>query len=694
MLFIGNSFTIGSSAPVSEIFDRLAQAGGHDDPTTVIRAVGGRDYEFHATDPDSQAAITSRQWTHVILQNFSTEPTHIGSVEDHFTYGELLYDQVLANNPNTQIILFETWSRAANHALITGTSTPSSFESTAEMQSELRANYYALADSLNADHPGNPPVRVGPVGDAWERAGGLLAESDPGFTDLHGNDNYHGNNNGYFLAAAVFYSVVYGQSPEGLHAEPAFASLNLPLTEDPTFLEQVAWDVVNPDAEIVFARHPSSLTVAEHQPATFTAAVLGARPYTVQWCRDGEDIPGATELSYTIPDADSSLDGASFTVTVTNAVSSATSDPAVLTVETDSAPPEVGGTAAPDAGTITIGFSEAIAPLSGPGPAEFSVVSRGRHIPVESVSLSPDGTTVTLVLAEPITGNYAVGLGTGITDRSGNPVAVNTVVLGRSIHGVGQRFLMDFGASSSSTGVADDPVNRWNNVNGSVGTVNGATIDPLVPADGGTSNVRLEMVRRFNGANSSGTTAAANYPASASRDSLFGNTENFGSGANFFPAFRISNLSPRAPHTLVFYASRLSAGDNRETTYTITGAEVTTAVLNPANNVDGETTAESIFPDASGNILVEISPSPNNTNSNHFTYLGALTLTAGAAGGDTSALFPPISINGNIVLDWPGDGQLEFSDLTGEPWTAFDPAPAPPFAERMSLPARFFRLVR
>ena len=36
VLFIGNSFTIGSGGGgVPGIFDRLAQAGGHGDPTTV-----------------------------------------------------------------------------------------------------------------------------------------------------------------------------------------------------------------------------------------------------------------------------------------------------------------------------------------------------------------------------------------------------------------------------------------------------------------------------------------------------------------------------------------------------------------------------------------------------------------------------------------------------------------------------------
>lgn len=96
VLFIGNSFTIGSGGGgVPGIFDRLAQAGGHEDPTTVMRAVGGVDYQYHSQDPTTLTTINSEARTHVILQNYSTEPTHLGDgvqgLADHMTYGTELY---------------------------------------------------------------------------------------------------------------------------------------------------------------------------------------------------------------------------------------------------------------------------------------------------------------------------------------------------------------------------------------------------------------------------------------------------------------------------------------------------------------------------------------------------------------------------------------------------------------------------
>lgn len=160
VLFIGNSFTIGSGGGgVPGIFDRLAQAGGQPDPDTVMQAVGGVDFKYHYQSAATLAAIASKPWTHVILQNYSTQPTHLnsGSVADHYNYGTLLYEKIRQNNPQTQVILFETWSRSAAHSMITGVSGGSSFASTAEFQIELRTNYQGLAQALNASHPAPHP---------------------------------------------------------------------------------------------------------------------------------------------------------------------------------------------------------------------------------------------------------------------------------------------------------------------------------------------------------------------------------------------------------------------------------------------------------------------------------------------------------------------------------------------------------
>ncbi|MGK0187125.1 MAG: hypothetical protein ACI9R3_002911 [Verrucomicrobiales bacterium] len=253
VLFIGNSFTIGWSNGVTQtvggvpvIFDALARAGENDDPDTVMSAVAGMNFEFHVDNPTTQHAITSRKWTHVVLQNRSAEPTHLAgrSVSDHHSFGTQLYEQVVAHNAATQVVLFETFARADAHPLITGTSSPTSFASTSEFQEEVRTQYADLAKNLSTANPELLHVQVAPVGSAWERAGGLLPTDAEEFVDLHSSDEYHGNDNGYYLTAAVIYATIYRKSPEGLSDTSEVEALKLELTVDAAMLERVAWNTV------------------------------------------------------------------------------------------------------------------------------------------------------------------------------------------------------------------------------------------------------------------------------------------------------------------------------------------------------------------------------------------------------------------------------------------------------------------
>jgi hypothetical protein len=77
---------------------------------------------------------------------------------------------------------------------------------------------------------------------------------------------------------------------------------------------------------------PLSQTVAVGLTATFNVAATGTPPFTYQWYQNGTAITGATSNSYTTPTLTSDYNGYSYTVTVTNAVGSITSQAAVLTV--------------------------------------------------------------------------------------------------------------------------------------------------------------------------------------------------------------------------------------------------------------------------------------------------------------------------------------------------------------------------
>jgi hypothetical protein len=65
---------------------------------------------------------------------------------------------------------------------------------------------------------------------------------------------------------------------------------------------------------------------------TFTVNAAGTGPLQYQWSKNGTAISGASSASYTTPSATPADNGANFTVFLTNAIGSATSNPASLTV--------------------------------------------------------------------------------------------------------------------------------------------------------------------------------------------------------------------------------------------------------------------------------------------------------------------------------------------------------------------------
>jgi pectate lyase len=78
-------------------------------------------------------------------------------------------------------------------------------------------------------------------------------------------------------------------------------------------------------------RLPASQTVEQGQPVTFSVLADGTWPFTYQWYKDGVAIDGATDSALTLQNVQPANE-AGYTVTVTNAAGSVTSDPAVLTV--------------------------------------------------------------------------------------------------------------------------------------------------------------------------------------------------------------------------------------------------------------------------------------------------------------------------------------------------------------------------
>lgn len=99
--------------------------------------------------------------------------------------------------------------------------------------------------------------------------------------------------------------------------------------------------------------HPANRTVTVGQGAMFTVVANGTAPLAYQWQRNNQDINGATSASYTFPNAQLVNNNDTFRVNVSNSAGNLFSNPATLTVTTNTAPTAT--ITAPTAGTLYSG---------------------------------------------------------------------------------------------------------------------------------------------------------------------------------------------------------------------------------------------------------------------------------------------------------------------------------------------------
>ena len=86
-----------------------------------------------------------------------------------------------------------------------------------------------------------------------------------------------------------------------------------------------------PPQAVAISTQPESQTIPIGRTATFGVAASGTGPLQYQWSKNGEAISGATSTAYTTPVIALSDTGATFQVTVSNAVNSVASTAATLT---------------------------------------------------------------------------------------------------------------------------------------------------------------------------------------------------------------------------------------------------------------------------------------------------------------------------------------------------------------------------
>jgi hypothetical protein len=253
----------------------------------------------------------------------------------------------------------------------------------------------------------------------------------------------------------------------------------------------------------VFTTQPASQTVIVGATVTFTAAASGAPAPTYQWRKNGVNLSGASSAAYTIPSAAASNAG-TYTVVATNSAGSATSNGAVLTVNSAQSAPVF--TTQPASQTVIVGaavtFTAAASGMPAPtyqwrknGINLSGATSAAYTIPSAAASNAGTYTVVATNSAGSATSNGAV-----LTVNSAQSAPVFTTQPASQTMPVGGSVTFNASASGSPT-----PTYQWRK-NGT--TISGATSSAYTIANVTTSNAGTYTVVATNSVGSATSNGA------------------------------------------------------------------------------------------------------------------------------------------------------------------------------------------
>jgi hypothetical protein len=199
VLFVGNSLTYVNDLP-GMIF-QMARSRNINMEYDMY-APGGYKLSQHASDPALIDKIRRGKWNFVVLQEQSQRPSFSQhQVEaEVYPYAGKLSRLIRESNPAAGIVFYMTmaWKNGdAESAKILP-----ELGSYAGMQQNIIASYTKMAQQNQG--------LLAPVGIAWRNV-----RSGRPAVNLYG-DNTHPNIAGSYLAACVFYGVLFKDSPKGL----------------------------------------------------------------------------------------------------------------------------------------------------------------------------------------------------------------------------------------------------------------------------------------------------------------------------------------------------------------------------------------------------------------------------------------------------------------------------------------------
>ncbi len=208
VLFIGNSFTARNDVP--GLIAQLAEARGRRLQHQLIQA-GGASLRMHWNKGEAQKAIEQTRFDYVVLQEQSTLPVKNASrMSENIRHFDAA---IKASGAKTALYL--TWAR----------------QNAPETQAAITDAYTAIGAEIGAT--------IVPVGVAWQNFLRKHVINKNNRPVLHDKDQSHPTVAGSYLAACVFFAVLFGESPAGI-----VCNLKGLTQSEAELLQKTAWATV------------------------------------------------------------------------------------------------------------------------------------------------------------------------------------------------------------------------------------------------------------------------------------------------------------------------------------------------------------------------------------------------------------------------------------------------------------------
>jgi hypothetical protein len=182
VLFIGNSYTYFNDLPW--LTQQLAESAKE---TRILETemvvAGGATLKSHWKQGQALRLLKAKHWDYVVLQEQSTLP--ITNPQEMYKYASLFDAEI--KRVNSQTVFYLTWAK----------------QNQPETQQILTNSYMNIAKELKA--------KVAPVGIVWQKIPQKNLK-----LNLYSSDQSHPSPIGSYVAACVFYTTFYGNSPVGL----------------------------------------------------------------------------------------------------------------------------------------------------------------------------------------------------------------------------------------------------------------------------------------------------------------------------------------------------------------------------------------------------------------------------------------------------------------------------------------------